>query len=106
MNCTARSPGPPPKSFVIRAWRLFKLPGYQRLAGISVAHLYNIRHSKTYQRKRRQFDKTRAKASAIGVRRKPQPNGQPGYIRVDTVHQGDLDGIKGLYHINSMKYPI
>lgn len=36
----------------------------------------------------------------IGERRKPRPEGRPGFIRVDTVHQGDLDGIKGLYHIN------
>ena len=27
-------------------------------------------------------------------------NGQPGYIRIDTVHQGDLDKQKGVYHIN------
>ena len=33
-------------------------------------------------------------------RRKPQPNGIPGFIRVDTVHQGDLDKAKGVYHIN------
>jgi hypothetical protein len=25
----------------------------------------------------------------------PKPNGQPGYLPVDTVHQGDQDGIKG-----------
>ena len=31
----------------------------------------------------------------IGERRKPQANGKPGYIRIDTVHQGDLDGRKG-----------
>ena len=37
---------------------------------------------------------------AIGERRRPQPFGQPGYLRVDSVHQGDLDGIKGLYHLN------
>ena len=37
---------------------------------------------------------------AIGERRRPQPFGQPGYVRVDSVHQGDLDGIKGLYHLN------
>ena len=36
--------------------------------------------------------------SASGAR--PQPFGQPGYLRVDSVHQGDLDGIKGLYHLN------
>ncbi len=94
--------GPATKKLCERAWRLFKLPGYQRLAGISVSHLYNMRRAKIYQRNRRQFDKTRPRASAIGERRKPQPNGQPGYIRVDTVHQGDLDGFKGLYHINAV----
>ncbi len=39
---------------------------------------------------------------SIGERRKAQPAGQPGYLRVDTVHQGDLDGIKGVYHINAI----
>jgi hypothetical protein len=29
-------------------------------------------------------------------------NGKPGYIRIDTVHQGDLDGCKGVYHINAV----
>ena len=43
---------------------------------------------------------TRPVQVAIGERRRPQPFGQPGYVRVDTVHQGDLDGIKGLYHLN------
>ena len=37
---------------------------------------------------------------SIGERRKPNPNGQPGFIRVDTVHQGDFDRTKGVYHIN------
>ena len=90
------------KKLCERAWRLFDLPAYQRLAGISVSHLYNLRHSSTYQRARRKFDKTRSKNSPIGERRKPQPDGQPGYIRVDTVHQGDQDGVKGLYHINAV----
>jgi len=27
------------------------------------------------------------------------PRRGAGFIRVDTVHQGDLDGIKGVYHI-------
>jgi transposase InsO family protein len=90
------------KKLCERAWRLFDLPAYQRLAGISVSHLYNLRHSRTYQRARRKFEKTRSKNSSIGERRKPQPDGHPGYIRVDTVHQGDQDGIKGLYHINAV----
>ena len=90
------------KKLCERAWRLFNLPAYQRLAGISVSHLYNLRHSSTYQRARRKFEKTQSKNSSIGERRKPQPDGQPGYIRVDTVHQGDQDGVKGLYHINAV----
>jgi len=39
---------------------------------------------------------------AIGERRKPEPGGQTGYLRVDTVHQGDRDGVKGVYHINAV----
>ena len=46
--------------------------------------------------------KTQATHNAIGQRRKPQPGGQPGYVRVDTVHQGDHDGAKGVYHINTV----
>ena len=26
----------------------------------------------------------------------------PGYIRIDSVHQGDQDGMKGVYHINAV----
>ncbi len=75
---------------------------YERLAGISVSHLYNLRRSKTYQRQRHTIDKTRPVVREIGVRRKPQPDGRCGYIRIDTVHQGDLDGEKGVYHINAV----
>jgi hypothetical protein len=72
---------------------------YRRLAGISISHLYNLRRSTAYTRSRLAFNKTRPAQSSIGERRTPQPNGQPGFIRVDTVHQGDLEGAKGVYHI-------
>jgi hypothetical protein len=39
---------------------------------------------------------------SIGERRKPEPQGRPGYLRIDTVHQGDQDGVKGVYHINAV----
>jgi len=42
------------------------------------------------------------KSTQIGVRKAPAPEGRPGFIRIDSVHQGDLDGIKGLYHINAV----
>ena len=35
------------------------------------------------------YTKTRPTAVSIGERRKPQPQGQPGFLRLDTVHQGD-----------------
>ena len=67
----------------------------------SNGHLYNLRHSITYQRRRGTVPApTRSVQIAIGERRRPQPFGQPGHVRVDTVHQGDLDGVKGLYHLN------
>jgi len=75
---------------------------YERLAGISNGHLYNLRQHKIYQAKRGSFDKTRPAKVNIGERRKPFPDGRPGYLRVDSVHQGDLDGIKGVYLINAV----
>lgn len=74
---------------------------YERLATISIAHIYNLRKSRTYQNKRQHFTKTKSTRVNIGERRKPRPEGQPGYIRIDTVHQGDLDKRKGVYHINA-----
>lgn len=73
---------------------------YERLANISVSHVYNLRQSARYQNQRRHFTKTTSKPSTIGERRKPNPEGKPGYLRVDTVHQGDQDGKKGVYHVN------
>lgn len=94
--------GPATKKLCERAWTLFGQTEYQRLAGISVGHLYNLRHSPTYRGVRHHFEKTRPTVSSIGERRQPQPNGTPGYLRVDTVHQGDLDRVKGVYHINAV----
>jgi transposase InsO family protein len=94
--------GPATRKLCERAYSVFGDPRFERLARISNGHLYNLRHSCGYQRQRCQVDKTRPSPVKIGERRKPQPNGRPGFLRVDTVHQGDLDGIKGLYHINAV----
>ena len=85
--------------------RAFVLHGdarFERLAGISNGHLYNLRSHKTYQTVRGSFDKTRPAKVNIGERRKPFPEGRPGFLRVDSVHQGDMDGIKGVYLINAV----
>ena len=93
--------GPATRKLCVRAWQLFGDRRFERLAAISNGHLYNLRHSTSYQRRRGTMPApTRPVHIAIGERRRPQPFGQPGYLRVDSVHQGDLDGIKGLYHLN------
>ena len=94
--------GPKVKKLCERACTLFGQTEYAALASISVSHLYNLRNSKPYHQLRRHFEKTRPQASKIGERRKPRPDGKPGYIRIDTVHQGDLDKLKGVYHINAV----
>jgi hypothetical protein len=94
--------GPATKKLCERAHTIFKQTQYQRLAGISVAHLYNLRKSKSYLRQRYTFEKTRPKVALIGIRKKPRANGEPGFIRIDTVHQGDQDKQKGVYHINAV----
>ena len=94
--------GPATKKLFERAYHVYGESAYERLASISVSHLYNLRKSNGYIRQRRYFTKTQRTAVKIGQRRKPCPNGQPGYIRIDTVHQGDQDKEKGVYHINAV----
>ena len=75
---------------------------YERLADISVAQIYRFRNSEGYRRKNTSYQPTRPTPIPIGERRKPRPQGRPGYLRIDTVHQGDKDGVKGIYHINAV----
>jgi transposase InsO family protein len=75
---------------------------YARLGEISVAHLYNLRGSARYRKLAAKWEPTRPTATTIGERRKPDPQGRPGFLRIDTVHQGDWDGVKGVYHINAV----
>lgn len=90
------------KKLCERAYTVFKEQEYERLSNISVSHIYNLRKSRAYTQVRRHYEKTKRQSSTIGERRKPQPNEQPGFIRMDTVHQGDLDKKKGVYHINAV----
>ena len=94
----------PATACVLRRQRdVFGDERFQRLGSISVGHLYNLRHSAGYRNQRVVLTKTQpTKASMIGVRKAPAPEGRPGFVRIDSVHQGDLDGIKGLYHINAV----
>ena len=94
--------GPATRRILEREHQLYAKREYARLAAISVAHLYNLRKSQRYRERRLNYIRTRPTAVAIGERRKPQPQGQPGYLRLDTVHQGDQPEAKGVYHINAV----
>ena len=94
--------GPATQKLLQRAYHDFHEANYKRLAEISVAQLYRLRKSRRYREQRIAYQPTRPTKVSIGERRRPEPNGQPGYLRVDTVHQGDLDGVKGVYHINAV----
>jgi len=78
---------------------------FKRLSNISVSHIYNLRFKKIYTSHSTTFTSTNPVSTPIGIRRKPQPMGIPGFLRVDTVHQGDRKIAlgkyeKGVYHLN------
>jgi transposase InsO family protein len=97
-----RLSGPATQRILKREYAEFGDRKFTRLAEISVAHLYNLRKSAAYRKVAAVFEPTRPSPVSIAERRRPDPRGEPGYLRVDTVHQGDWDGEKGVYHINAV----
>jgi transposase InsO family protein len=94
--------GPATRRILEREFREYGKPEFERLAAISNGHLYNLRRHPHYRRRRKSYQKTRPNLVPIGERRRPDPQGRPGYLRVDTVHQGDTEHAKGVYHINAV----
>ena len=97
-----RLSGPATCAILKREYEVFGNQKCKRLAEVSVGHLYNLRKSAGYRRQWIAYTATRPTPVSIGERRKPRPEGRPGFIRIDTVHQGDQDGVKGVYHINAV----
>lgn len=102
-----RLSGPATKKILFREHEVYGKKEYGQLSRISSSHIYNLRETRQYQGALgSSFEKTKPTEIPIGIRRKPEPSGRPGYIRVDTVHQGDCAGEngeglkKGVYHIN------
>lgn len=92
--------GPATKRIFEREFNVFGKEDFKKLKDISVSHIYNLRKTRQYQSKALFFSKTKPNSVNIGERRKPNANGEPGFLRVDTVHQGDFEKEKGVYHIN------
>lgn len=90
------------KALLMREFVTFGKEAYETIANISISHICNIRKNsgRYLSAGVLSYTKTKAVGTDIGERRKPLPYGKPGFIRVDSVHQGDMDGEKGVYHIN------
>jgi len=94
--------GPATRRILEREYGEYGQSVFERLSRISVAQIYRFRSSEAYRKQNTSYQPTRPTVSRIGERRKPRPMGRPGYLRIDTVHQGDRDGNKGVYHINAV----
>lgn len=93
--------GPATRKILEREYVVYGKPEFEQLAGISPSHIYNLRKTYLYHQHVAVFTKTKGPKNTLGLRRKPEPNGQPGYLRVDSEHQGDgPNGEKGVYNIN------
>lgn len=88
------------KKILERTFEKYGQEKFKKLSKISVSHIYNLRKRPSYERMGKVFDKTKSHNIPIGKRMKPRPEGRPGFLRVDSVHQGDLNGEKGVYFIN------
>lgn len=99
-NLHRRLSGKATKAILLREWNTYGNKAYKQISNISVAHLYNLRETRQYQTTALYLTKTQAVQRAIGIRTQPQPHGRSGFLRVDSVHQGDLGSLKGVYHIN------
>ena len=94
--------GPATKKILEREWAVYGHVGYRTISGISVAHLYNLRRSHLYRNITKRYTKTKPAVVNIAERARPNSGGMSGHIRIDTVHQGDRNGEKGVYHINAV----
>ncbi len=96
-NCLS---GPATKQIIKEDYEISGKTEYIKLKDLSVSHMYRLRGTRRYREKVKVFSKTNPVKVPIGERRKPEPSGCPGYLCVDTVHQGDKMSEKGVYHIN------
>ena len=97
-----RLSGPATKEFLRREWEVRGDARFERLARISSSHIYNLRNERSRRARFTPAGKAGSKAVSVGQRRKPRPEGRPGFLRVDTAHLGERDGEKGIHIINAV----
>ena len=90
------------KRILIRMHTVFSDKKFENISQISPQHIYNLRKSVYYRKLRAHYEKTKPTVINIGIRKKPSPKETPGYLRVDSVHQGREPGYPGAFHINTI----
>ncbi len=83
--------GPALRHILRREFEVFGKQDYERLAKIFASHLYNLRNGSMYRGQRVRVNHTQSRQIAIAQRRKLDPKGRPGFLQVDTIHQGQKD---------------
>ena len=94
--------GPAARKITERAWKVCGDARCERLAGSSNGHPCNLRRDRSYERLTGSRGRTEPVSIPIGERRRPLPEGRPGHLRSDTVHQGDPGKAEGLCHVNAV----
>ncbi|WP_342310524.1 transposase family protein [Burkholderia pyrrocinia] len=99
-----RLSGPAMVAVLRRMYQVYGDERYERLQHLSPSHLYNLRRSAAYRAVHTVYMKTRSdpKRADIAVKRAPTPENQPGFVRIDSVHQGNFQDHRGVYHINAV----
>lgn len=85
-NAHNRLSGPATKRIFERTYTVFGDKRFERLRNISSSHIYNLRETRQYTSHALTYTKTNPVKISIGERRKPNPQGKPGYLRIDTAH--------------------
>ena len=94
--------GPSLVATLKRMYETFHDSRFARISKISSSYIYVLRGRDFYRQKSNYYVHTKPTVVSIGHREIPYANGNAGYIRVDSVHQGDRDAEKGIYHINAI----
>ena len=76
------------KEIMRREVEVFGRDKYRTISQVSTSHLHNLRTHPVYRNS--YFNHTQPVSVPIGSCEKPDPEGKPGTIRADTVHQTDI----------------
>ena len=93
---------PVAKPLLLRAFQVYWDARYEGLTEGSNCHLYNLRCSKAYTRVLGSRDAMLPSQVPTGPGRKPRPEGRQGWGGAGSMHQGNLDKVKGVYRINAV----